>query len=131
MRLNTFQTSRSGRRVILLDDSRTVLARLRNAFEGLGLEVITAEDPSELNPEAFHHASLIVVDVQMVHMFGDDIVLFLRESWQVKTPIYLYSSLPQDELDRRAAGAGANGAVCKAQGVDALIAHVKHLLVAV
>lgn len=130
MRLSPFQTSRSGRRVILLDDSRTVLARLRNAFEGLGLEVLTAEDPSEVTPEAFHHASLIVVDVQMVHMFGDDIVLFLRESWQVKTPIYLYSSLPQEELDRRALGAGANGAVCKAQGVDALIERVKHLVVA-
>jgi DNA-binding response OmpR family regulator len=117
-------------RVIALDDSRTVLATLRAAFERLGVELITAEDPSELAPGVFQTASLIVVDVQMVHMFGDDIVLFLRENWQVKVPIFLYSSLPKDELERRAAAAGANGAVCKQEGVDALIARVKHLVVA-
>ena len=117
-------------RVIAIDDSRTVLATLRAAFDRLGIPLTTAEDPSELDPELFQRATLIVVDVQMVHMFGDDIVLFLRENWQVKAPIFLYSSLPKDELERRAAAAGANGAVCKAEGVDALIARVKHLLVA-
>jgi DNA-binding response OmpR family regulator len=129
MRLDPEQAPHAVRRVVAIDDSRTVLARLRLAFQRLGLEVITAEDPSELKPEDFQGASLIVVDVQMVHMFGDDIVQFLRESWQVRAPIYLYSSLPQDELDRRAAASGANGAVCKAQGIDALIARVKHLVV--
>jgi DNA-binding response OmpR family regulator len=116
-------------RIIALDDSRTVLATVRSAFERLGCEVLTAEDPSELAPGEFQRAALIVVDVQMVHMYGDDIVQFLRDQWRVEAPIYLYSSLPKQELERRAAAAGANGAVCKAEGIDALVARVKHLAV--
>jgi DNA-binding response OmpR family regulator len=118
----------AARRIIALDDSSTVLATVRIAFEKLGLEVITAEDPSELSPDEFRKADLIVVDVQMVHVFGDDIVTFLREDWQVDTPIYLYSGLAQDDLERRASAAGADGAVSKSLGVNALVARVKHLL---
>ena len=129
MRLSENQNA-AARRVIALDDSRTVLATVRLAFEKLGHQVVTAEDPSELTPEEFRNADLIVVDVQMVHVFGDDIVSFLRDSWQIDTPIFLYSSLPQEDLDRRASAAGADGAVCKSLGVDALVARVKHLLVA-
>lgn len=129
MRLGPEQAAAPAPRVIALDDSRTVLATLRSAFERIGCEVVTAEDPSELAPGEFQRATLIVVDVQMTHVYGDDIVQFLRENWQVSAPIFLYSSLPQEELDRRAAAAGANGAVCKAAGVDALIARVKHLAV--
>jgi|SRR5687768_10287462 DNA-binding response OmpR family regulator len=129
MRLGPEQAAAPAPRIIALDDSRTVLATLRSAFERLGCEVVTAEDPSELAPGEFQRATLIVVDVQMTHMYGDDIVQFLREQWQVRVPIFLYSSLPQEELDRRAAAAGADGAVCKAAGVDALIARVKYLAV--
>lgn len=118
----------TGRRVVAIDDSKTVLATVRAAFERLGVEVVTAEDPSELAPGIFQRADLIVVDVQMEQMFGDDVVSFLRDTWQVEAPIYLYSSLPQEELDRRAAAAGADGAVCKARGVSALVEHVKHLV---
>jgi DNA-binding response OmpR family regulator len=114
--------------VVSIDDSRTVLATVRAAFERLGVEVVTAEDPSELAPGVFQRADLIVVDVQMEQVFGDDVVSFLRGTWQVEAPIYLYSSLPQDELDRRAAAAGADGAVCKSRGVQALVDHVKHLV---
>jgi DNA-binding response OmpR family regulator len=130
MRLTSQPAAAAARTVIAIDDSRTVLASLRHAFERLGLQVVTAEDASEISSEDFGRASLIVVDVQMEQMYGDDVVLLLRQNWQVQAPIYLYSSLPQGDLERRAAASGADGAVCKDQGVEALVARVKHLVVA-
>jgi DNA-binding response OmpR family regulator len=115
-------------RVTVLDDSRTVLASVRHALEQVGAEVDTATDASELDPGKVRRACLIVVDVNMEQVFGDDVVAFLRDRWQVSAPIYLYSSLPHDELSRRARAAGATGAVCKADGVDALVAQVQKVL---
>ena len=115
------------RKAVAIDDSKTVLASVRHALEGLGFRVTTATDPSELKPETCQEASLIVVDVNMEQVFGDDVVTFLRESWQVNAPIFLYSSIPISELEKRAKLAGASGAVCKSDGVAALVARVRHL----
>ena len=116
------------RKAVAIDDSRTVLASVRHALEGLGFRVTTATDPAELQPETVQEANLIVVDVNMEQVFGDDVVSFLRESWQVKAPIFLYSSIPLSELEKRAKVAGASGAVCKSDGVAALVERVRHLL---
>lgn len=115
-------------RVTVLDDSRTVLASVRYALEQAGAEVDTATDASELDPSRVRRASLIVVDVNMEQVFGDDVVSFLRERWDITAPIYLYSSLPREELDKRARAAGATGAVCKGDGVAALVREVRDVL---
>jgi DNA-binding NarL/FixJ family response regulator len=111
-------------RVVVLDDSKTVLASVRHAMEKQGFEVRTATCPSELSPEEARVAHVFVVDVHMQEVFGDDVVSFLRDQWEVTAPIYLYSSVEQEELERRAQRAGATGAVCKARGVDALVQSV-------
>lgn len=115
-------------KVVAIDDSKTVLATIRVAMEKRGWSVRTATDPSELSAEEVSCADFIVVDVHMEQVFGDDVVAFLREPWNVKAPIFLYSSVEQAELERRALQAGATGAVCKARGVEALIEQVLRVL---
>lgn len=124
----TEASARNARRIVLLDDSPTVLAALRMRFQKLGFEVSIASDASQLNPDETRTASLIVVDVQMEELFGDDVVSFLREGWNVTAPIFLYSSLPIEELEARGQRAGATGVVCKADGVDTLLARVADIL---
>lgn len=109
------------RKVIAIDDSKTVLTALRRALEEAGFAVQTACDPGEVAPGDAQRAAAVIVDVQMEHVFGDDVVAFLREAWQVTAPILLFSSLPLNELVTRAQAAGASGAVCKADGVGALL----------
>ncbi len=109
------------RKVIAIDDSKTVLVALRRALEEAGFDVQTACDPGEIAPTDAQRAAAVIVDVQMEHVFGDDVVSFLREAWQVSVPILLFSSLPLAELVTRAQAAGASGAVCKTDGVGALL----------
>jgi DNA-binding response OmpR family regulator len=106
---------------LAIDDSKTVLASLRRALEQAGFAVQTACDPSEISAQDAQTAAAVVVDVQMEHVFGDDVVAFLRDVWKVSAPIYLFSSLPIEDLNQRARSAGANGAVCKSDGIDALL----------
>jgi two-component system alkaline phosphatase synthesis response regulator PhoP len=115
-------------KLVVIDDSRTVLATLRVALQQAGFEVQTACDPGEISPDDAQSAAAVVVDVQMEHVYGDDVVSFLRGAWQVSVPIFLFSSLPIEELVVRAQAAGASGAVCKTSGVPALIAELKKAL---
>jgi len=116
------------RLIVVLDDSATVLAMVRLGLERLGFSVCTAADASELVAEDVRRAALVVVDVQMEQVFGDDVVQFLRDCWQVVAPIYLYSSIPRDELARRASRSGATGFVSKSDGVGKLVAEVQRVL---
>ncbi|HEX6243403.1 MAG TPA: response regulator [Polyangiales bacterium] len=116
------------RKILAIDDSKTVLASLRRALEQAGFAVQTACDPAEISALDAQSAAAVVVDVQMEHVFGDDVVSFLRDVWNVSAPIYLFSSLPIQDLNQRARSAGANGAVCKSEGVEALLAQLNRAL---
>jgi DNA-binding response OmpR family regulator len=116
------------RKIIAIDDSKTVLVTLRVALADAGFDVQIASDPSQVSASDAQEAAAVIVDVQMEHVFGDDVVSFLRDAWQVSAPIFLFSSLPIDELHARARAAGASGAVCKASGVAALIAELNAAL---
>lgn len=116
------------RKILAIDDSKTVLVSLRRALEQAGFAVQTACDPSEISAQDARAAAAVVVDVQMEHVFGDDVVSFLRDVWQVSAPIYLFSSLPISDLRQRARSAGADGAVCKSDGIDALLSQLREAL---
>jgi DNA-binding response OmpR family regulator len=116
------------RRIVVIDDSLTILASVRRALEQRGFAVQTASDPAELATGDVQQAALVVVDVQMEQVFGDDVVRIMREVWEVTAPILLYSSLPITELTVRAQASGATGAVCKANGVGALCEQVEKAL---
>jgi DNA-binding response OmpR family regulator len=42
---------------------------------------------------------LVLLDVEVPEVFGDDVGSVLKGSRGLSTPIYLYSSLPAAELD--------------------------------
>lgn len=125
---NSLSAAGHALKIVAIDDSKTVLASLRRALEREGFVVQTACDPSELGAPDVASAAAVVVDVQMEHVFGDDVVTFLRQVWQVSAPIFLFSSLPLAELKERAQSAGASGAVCKADGIPALLAELQGAL---
>jgi len=119
----------SRKSILVFDDSPIVLEFTRAALESEGFRVAIAEDLS-----AFEHQrdtfepDLILLDVQMPEVFGDDVAMTLREWHGVRVPILLVSSLDEDELARRALDAEADGYITKAAGMPALVRRCKEML---
>ena len=89
--------------ILVLDDSPVSLGLMRAALESEGYRVEVAADLSAFER---HRASLapdlILLDVQMPEVFGDDVAVTLREWHEVRVPILLVSSLDENELAERA-----------------------------
>lgn len=128
-RRESASTGQARRAVLVLDDSRLVLAVTRFALEGAGFEVAVAEDLATFEQlRTTFSPDLILVDVQMPEAFGDDIVSTLRGWHGVSVPILLVSSLEESELARRSRAAEASGYVMKEAGMTALVDRCKELL---
>jgi DNA-binding response OmpR family regulator len=116
------------RRILLIDDSPLILAVTEATLQKEGYEVATA-----MTLEAFEEArrkappDLIIVDVQMPEIFGDDLASTLRGAYAEPAPIVLLSSLDDEELAERAREAEARAWVSKRAGMPALVAKVREI----
>ena len=117
------------KRILVMDDNDMILDMAKDALEHEGYSVLIAQDFSQLaHIQDGRHLDLILMDVQMPELYGDDVAMVLREVRGVKTPIYLLSSLNADELAERADEADIDGYICKQDGIDALVLRVKEIL---
>jgi CheY-like chemotaxis protein len=112
-----------------MDDSEIFLEVIRRALEQAGYEVIIANDlESFQRVRAQKPADLVLMDVQMPEAFGDDIAMTLRFAHDVDTPIYLLSSLSDQELNERANEAQIDGFISKNIGVERIVEKVRRIL---
>lgn len=118
-----------GTRVLVIDDSDILLNVTVNALQAAGFEAAGALDLASLDQAlAGAPVDLILVDVNMPEMFGDDVVEFLRSQRKVNAKLLLYSDLQEHELAGRAKSSGADGYVVKGKGIEAAIAEVRRQL---
>src|SRR5689334_12619693 len=97
-------------RVLVIDDSPMSVDLLRGALANVGIEADTASDLATLDQRLGSNTyELVLVDVNMPEMYGDDVVEFLRESKQIKSTLLLYSDLSDDELKKKVTASGADG----------------------
>jgi len=100
------------------------------ALQRAGFSVMGVKDFAELDAVLNENRPrLILMDVQMPELFGDDVAATLRDVRGVDAKIYLYSSLDTDELAVRARDAGLDGAWSKSAGISVLVDSVRKLLV--
>ena len=122
-------TAEERKRILIVDDSPLLLDLAKEALELAGYTVLVAQDFSQLASLGEEpKVDLILMDVQMPELYGDDVAMVLREVRGVKTPIYLLSSLSADELAERAHEADIDGYICKRDGIDALVERVTGIL---
>jgi DNA-binding response OmpR family regulator len=118
-----------GKRILIVDDSQLILAASKHALNQAGFDVETRTGVEDLGQKGYSdNFDLILMDVQMPELYGDDVANVLRNHRSVKTPIYLFSTLPADELAQRAAEAKVDGFINKDAGADHLVAEVKKIL---
>lgn len=112
-------------RVLVIDDSQVLLELTVSALRAAGYEAAGATDLASLDRQLTTGPfDLMLVDVKMPEMFGDDVVEFLKQQRGIKARLLLYSDLPDDELQRKVASSGADGAVSKSTGVEGVLAAV-------
>lgn len=111
-----------------MDDSEIFLAVTRRALEQAGYEVIIANDLESFQQARHQRPDLVLMDVQMPEAFGDDIAMTLRFAHDVATPIYLLSSLSDQELAERVTEAQIDGFISKNIGIDRIVEKVRRIL---
>jgi two-component system alkaline phosphatase synthesis response regulator PhoP len=117
------------KRILLMDDSEIFIAVTRRALEQAGYEVITANDLESFQQARRQKpADLVLMDVQMPEAFGDDIAMTLRFAHDVDTPIFLLSSLSDQELAERANEAQIDGFISKNIGIERIVEQVRRIL---
>jgi len=114
--------------IVIIDDSQLVLKLTKLALERVGYRVQTLLDPGEFDPEASGVPDLLLVDINMPQFYGDDIVSYIKDTWQLSTPILLFSNVSEKELSDAVGRCGADGYISKHWGMDEMIASVQTLL---
>jgi DNA-binding response OmpR family regulator len=121
-------TVASAKRVLVIDDSPFILEATKAALTDVGFSVEVAKDLREVEAQSHREHDLILIDVQMPEAFGDDLAMLLRVGRRMKTPIFLLSSLPDEELVRRAEEAEVDGYISKRAGMEAMVKRVQEIL---
>jgi len=121
-------TLASAKRVLVIDDSPFILEATKAALSDVGFEVEVAQDLRQAEAQCKREHDLILIDVQMPEAMGDDLAMLLRVGRKMKTPIFLLSSLPDDELVRRVQEAEVDGYISKRVGMDAIVKRVQEIL---
>ena len=115
--------------ILLLEDSELIRAAATVRLEAEGYSVTAVESITQLelttDPRMF---DLILLDVEVAELWGDDVGMVLRKVRGVQAPIWLYSSRPTDELAERVRDAGVDGFISKSDGLDVLVERVAQIL---
>lgn len=115
------------KRILLVDDSPLIQATARHALEEAGFAVETRSTFDELMSLPIEGHDLILMDVQMPELYGDDVAMVLRQRG-LQVPIYLFSSLDPVDLAERAESARVDGFISKQQDMAHLVARVREIL---
>ncbi|MEO7095796.1 MAG: response regulator [Polyangiales bacterium] len=115
------------KRILLVDDSPLIQATAKHALEEAGFEVATRSTFDELMSQPIDGYQLILMDVQMPELYGDDVAMVLRQRG-LTTPIYLFSSLDPEDLAERTSTACLDGYISKQQDMAHLVERVREIL---
>ena len=116
------------KRISIIDDSDLVLELAKRVLEDAGYLVETFTDAGFFDPTTGAAPDLLLVDVNMPEFHGDDIVIFIKATWNVRVPILLYSNRSEEELSETVRRCGADGYISKQSGLDQLVLKVQEIL---
>jgi DNA-binding response OmpR family regulator len=118
-------------RVLVADDSETILLLLRTRLEMEGYEVSTAADGQEVvetlaETDPGQRPDLILLDAMMPRMSGLDVLRTLRDEGS-ETPILIASAHREEETLNQAEELGANACIAKPIDFEDLLGRIATL----
>jgi CheY-like chemotaxis protein len=121
------------KRIVVIDDSKLVLAIATEALEGAGFEVLTTDSGIEANRFIYssRRPDLILIDVMMPLLNGDRKVRLLKERESSRhIPVILMSTKTRDELEQLTRESGADGYIQKPFDEASLVQQIDRILAA-
>ena len=102
-------------KILVIDDDAQLLETASQLLEQRGFEVVTHCDTfNRLNAVRMHRPDLILLDVNMPFVPGDEIVRLLQDDPELRTiPVLLFSSNDERALRDAAKDCGAAGYISK------------------
>lgn len=117
------------RLVVVVDDDEALLELAVRALRRAEIEARGARDfPALMEMLGEVTPAVILMDVNMPELFGDEVGGILKDGQRTAAKIVLHSSLDEDQLRRMADEAGLDGFIGKSQGTGHMVARVKALL---
>ena len=113
-------------RILVVDDSPIILAAVRHTLAGAGYGCETCATFEELERHDVDGFDLVLMDVQMPELYGDDVAVALRQR-KLRAPIYLFSTIDEVELEERAKEAGLDGFISKKRGMAHLLTELQRI----
>ena len=102
----------SRRRILVVDDSPTTRAIMRNVFTAAGYSVVTATDGMDaLERLRSHPVDVVVSDVEMPRLDGFDLTRQIKSKFGL--PVILVTGREKEEHRREGMEAGADAYVVK------------------
>lgn len=124
--LRDTQPLRPSPTILVIDDSRVACQLACALLEPFGYRVVTQLGPLGTAPVIERERpDLILVDVTMPGMGGDQVVAYLRRHGSRDVPILLYSERAPEELRALCEQCGAVGFVYKANAREELVREVQ------
>lgn len=117
------------KRILAIDDSRTIRSLLTQTLQKAGFEVSTAVDGVD-GIEKFQHedADLVITDVNMPNKDGFGVIADIRGGTRNRTvPVLVLTTESGAALKERARQAGATGWIVKPFDDEALVAVIRRL----
>jgi two-component system chemotaxis response regulator CheY len=107
-------------RILVIDDSLPLLKAVREGLLAAGYEVETSTQPLQMALDLGRiRPDLVLLDVEMPEVRGTEVLATLRENAAtIRADVILFSSKPEEELERMAAEAGAQGWIRKASPLN-------------
>jgi two-component system chemotaxis response regulator CheY len=119
-----------GKKILIVDDSRTIRQQVSFTLTKGGYSVVEAEDGKDglTKLDANPDVSMIISDVNMPNMNGIEMVEAIKtEGKHLSVPIVMLTTEGSNDLIQRAKNAGAKGWLVKPFKPDQLIAAVEKL----
>ncbi|WP_421855135.1 response regulator [Oricola sp.] len=103
------------KKVLTVDDSRTMREMLRHCLAGAGFDVVTAEDGADgIDKLKETRPDVVITDINMPVMDGFEFIESVRQSSEYnRIPILVLTTESAPEKKQRAQDAGATGWIVK------------------
>ena len=118
------------KKILTVDDSRTMREMLRHTLSGAGFEVVTAEDGADgIEKLRESQPDVVITDINMPVMDGFEFIENVRRSEEYnRVPILVLTTESAPEKKQRAQSAGATGWIVKPFNPDQLVATIQKVL---